>query len=777
MKRYIIILLVCLYGCVGGFSTMLRAQALGDWQVYPSYQIATRNVVVGSSVYSLMNGNLLRYDIEDQSVKLYDCLDDLNDVHINYIAYSEEAKRLILIYENENIDLLDLQDNVLNISSLKDKALSRKDVAGVCVSGAIAYLSTGFGFVVVDMKEGVVRDTCQLGVDAQSVAVCGDMLWLCGMNGVYCTPLANSDMHNLSSWKRRHSATNWLQIVVQGEDVVIRHKSAVYRFLATTSPMLKSGSFTYLSALKDGSICFGNANEVNVYTPSSSEMQTYTFANDWRDVSFGSAGTYWVSDGENGLRPYRLTGGQWVVGKEKIQPNSPCRDMCYRMSYVTNSKGGYRLLVAGGTNTTNDAFTDVAAMYYEDDVWTNFDETPARELLPGVKQRNTTDLVQDPLDDTHHFAGTWRNGLKEYRDAKLQRIYTSDNSPLLSILPDDAAYHQYEPATAAQYDPDGNLWFANQGTDNLIRFITPEGKWQSLKYEELYQVKYVSGYLFSSGGINFLMSQSWPAAGIFAFDTNGTLTNVRDDRHCFITTIVNQDETSYEPSTCNCMVEDFDGRIWCGTGKGLFVIDDANQFFDKSFRFTQVKIARNDGSGLADYLLNGVNILSIAVDGGNRKWIGTERNGIYLVSADGTEMLHHFMADDSPLLSNNVQSVAINPRTGMVMIGTDKGLCSFMADATEAEQDLSSDNVIAYPNPVRPDYDSFIRIEGLTFNAEVKICSVTGQLIWSGTSNGGTCTWNGRNKQGRRVASGVYNVISNTEDGNKAIVTRIIFIR
>ena len=85
--------------------------------------------------------------------------------------------------------------------------------------------------------------------------------------------------------------------------------------------------------------------------------------------------------------------------------------------------------------------------------------------------------------------------------------------------------------------------------------------------------------------------------------------------------------------------------------------------------------------------------------------------------------------------------------------------------------------MIAYPNPVGPDHQSAIRIEGLTHNAEVKICSVSGQLIWTGRSNGGTCTWNGQDKRGKRVASGIYNVISNNEDGKKAVVTRIIVIK
>lgn len=762
------------------FLEMLRsslfAQNIGDWQVYPSYWVATQNVIVGHSVYSLMNGNLLCHDMEDGSVKRFNCLDDLSDVHVSHLAYSQEAKRLILVYDNENIDLLDLDGNVFNIASLKDKALNNKNVNGLFVQGRIAYLSTGFGFLTIDMKEGVVLDTYKLGIDVRSITVCQDRIWLCGMNGVHSSPLENAEMHSLSTWKCHHTASNWSQIQSFGSEVYAVHRSAIYRFTDKTSSQFKTGNYQFLKVLADGNLYFGNASEINIYSDATNGRKV-AVDNQWRDFSVTSSGVYWVSDGENGLRNYKLVDGAFVPGSEVIRPNSPCRDLFYRMQYVSNAKGDYRLLVAGGTNSGNNTYTDPVAMFYEDGQWANFDERPAQDFLPGVTQVNTTDLVQDPTDDAHHFAGTWRNGLKEYRDGKLVRIYTSDNSPLRSILPNDAHYHQYETATAATYDGDGNLWIANQHTDTVIRFITPEGKWHSLYYPEMYDMKFVASYLFSSSGINFVTCQFWPTTGFFAFDTNGTLTNVRDDRHKLITTLVNQDGTSYDPGSCYCMTEDFDGRIWCGTQKGLFVIDNPTQFFDDDFRFTQVKIARNDGSGLADYLLNGVTIQCIVVDGGNRKWIGTENNGVYLVSADGTELLQHFMAEDSPLLSNNVQCLAVHPLSGEVMIGTDKGLCSYRSDATEPESDLSESKVVAYPNPVRPDYVGPIRVEGLTYDSEVKICSVTGQVVWSGRSNGGTFTWNGYNQRGRRVSSGVYHVVASTADGNQAVVTRIIVIR
>lgn len=752
------------------------ARGLGEWAVYPSYQVATQNVVVGKSVYALMDGALLRYDTEDGDVKLYNCLDDLNDVHISHIAYSAEAKRLILVYDNENIDLLDLDDNVLNIASLKDKALSGKGVNSVFVQGRTAYLTTGFGYMEVDMKEGVIRDTYRLGIDVQSLTVCGNDLWLCGKNGVYTTPMTNNEKHNLPSWKQRHSASNWMRAVVFDGSVYMLHQSGVYHFTATTSPQFRAGSFNFLKVLSDGKMYFGNSSQLSICT-SEQDVQVLALPNSWNDISSGAQGVFWVSEGNDGLQTYKFDGETFVRGNTKIQPNSPRRNLFYRMNFVTNEDGKYRLLVAGGINTSLDVRNPATAMIYEEDKWTHLDEETPAQKYPDLWHWNTTDLVQDPSDATHFFASPFRTGLYEYRNGKLQALYNCENSPLRSILPENRNYKNYVSATCLAFDDEENLWMCNQETDTIIRVRTSDGKWKNLFYPEIAGQRQCDGYLFSSSGIRFLTCRRMEERGFFGFDTNGTTFNVRDDRHLLRAHIINQDETAYSPNSFNCMVEDLGGRIWCGTDRGLFVIDDPTEFFNENFRFTQVKIPRNDGSGLADYLLTGVNIRCVAVDGGNRKWIGTESNGIYLVSADGTELIHHFMAEDSPLLSNNVQCIAVHPETGEVMIGTDRGLCSYMGDATEAEEELDKQNVVAYPNPVGPEYAGQVRIEGLTYNAEVKICSVTGQLIWSGRSNGGTCTWNGCNKQGRRVASGVYNVVSNTEDGQAAVVTRIIVIK
>lgn len=678
------------------------AEAIGQWQVYPSYWIATQNLTVGSRVYGLMNGNLLCYDTSDTSVKTYNCLEHLNDVAITHIAYSPAAKRLILVYKSGNIDLLDLDDQIHNIASLKQSTLANKTVTGITISGNLAYLTTGFGFLTIDMAEAVIRDTYNLNLSLTGLLVGEQKTYVSTSNAVYACS-------NTENWK---IAANW----------------------TTTNEVARTAV---------------------AYAPSE-----YNAA----------GGLYWHSDGLNGLNGYRLQNdGTYQHASGPIQPNSPVRDLFYRMHYV-----GDRLLVAGGINTPYAIYNPATAMYYEGGKWTNFDETLPATQYPTLNHWNTTHLVQDPNDPTHHFASPYRTGLYEYRNGRLVALYNSENSPIRQIKNLGLNFNS---ATGLQYDADGNLWMMNLQTDTIVRVLTPSGQWRAMYYEPIDGTETADDYLFSSSGVNFLVSRRTGGRGFFGFHTNGTLHTTADDQFVLRTTITNQDGTSYTPDLFYGMTEDLNGQIWCGTNLGLFVIPDPTTYFDSDFTFEQIKVARNDGSGLADYLLSGVTVTCIAVDGANRKWIGTSGNGLYLVSADGQEMIHHFLADDSPLLSDNIQCIAIHPTTGLVMIGTDVGLCSYQGDATQAEEDLDKSNVLAYPNPVSPDYTGLITIDGLTMDSEVKITSSTGQLIHSGTSHGGRFTWNGRNKQGRRVASGVYNVVANNSQGSKAVVTRIILVR
>lgn len=748
------------------------AQQLGTWRMYLSYQIATKSVVSGSTIYSLMNGNLLSYNTEDGEVRTYDRLGALSDGSISHIAYSKEAGKLLIVYGSSNIDLLDENGNVENLSALKDKRILGKEVSYVSINGSMAYIATGFGFVEVDMKEGVFRNTYKLSYNIKCIAASDDKVFLGTTSGLMqCSKSDNMQLEE--NWTVKYSPTGFTDMCIFQDKLLAMKSDGIYALGLNdkSSFILSKGKFTFLKNTGEKQV-WGNDTQIGYTTDASSvnNVVIIPIENNWTDISY-IGGTYWMSEQENGLRAYKLDGDTFSPTGAVIQPSSPIRDLGYRVTWVGN-----RLLVAGGINTVDSYYNPATAMYYENGEWTNFTEMEIPAEYPRFRVINTTDLVQDPSDDTHHFASLYRGGLCEYRNGKFVKHYNHDNSPLRSLMPALPLYYNYMLCSALSYDIDGNLWMASSMRDSALHVLKPDGKWYNPYYEELNGVSLIDQILHHSSGIKMITSRRLEKKGIFCLDTKGT-ERTTDDKTIMHQNIVNQDGTPYVPDQFYCLCEDLEGMVWVGTSSGLFVIEDVSQIFSPSFQFTQIKVNRNDGSGLADYLLNDVSIACITIDAANRKWIGTQNNGAYLISADGQEMIHHFTTENSPLLSDNVQSIAVHSGTGEVVFGTDKGLCSFISDATTPEEELKKSNVVVFPNPVTPDYNGPIAIRGLVADSEVKILSTGGQLVWNGNSVGGTCTWNGFANNGRRVASGIYHVVANTPDGGNAIVTRIVIVR
>ena len=225
------------------------------------------------------------------------------------------------------------------------------------------------------------------------------------------------------------------------------------------------------------------------------------------------------------------------------------------------------------------------------------------------------------------------------------------------------------------------------------------------------------------------------------------------------------------------MTEDLDGAIWIGNTKGIFMTATPENVFQSDFTLTQPIVPRNDGSGLGDYLMSGIPVTCIAIDGGNRKWVGTLENGVYLLSADGMETIEHFTAENSPLITNDINDIAINGQTGEVFIATPKGLCSYRGDATDPATSMSKSNLKVFPNPVRPEYQGNVHITGLMYNSDVKIVSAAGKLVAEGTSVGGEFTWDCCYDNGRKVSTGIYYALCADEQGNKGAVAKILIIK
>ncbi len=460
----------------------------------------------------------------------------------------------------------------------------------------------------------------------------------------------------------------------------------------------------------------------------------------------------------------------------KVVPDSPIRNYSYKLNMIGN-----RLLVAGGSFYYPGVTYAATAMKYEGGHWTAFDEQAALDAVGELSFQNITDIVQDPNDSEHHFLSSQRSGLYEFKNYKLVKHYAEDNSPLASILPNDKYHYIYVRTTALNYDREGNLWMCNNQTDTIVKILKPNGKWVKYYYNEVAMKPTWDNTYFDSRGWAWLNSRrttnEYGESGLLVINTNGTIDNQRDDKHRYLAGFTNQDGTTYLPDLWYCAVEDLDGAMWVGNTAGIFMTTEPEKVFDKDFYFTQVKVPRADGSNLADYLLSNVPVKCIAIDGANRKWVGTVSNGVYLISADGLEEIHHFTKDNSPLISDAINDIAINGETGEVFIATDAGLCSYMGDATDPEETLESSRLKAFPNPVRPEYAGNVRVTGLSYNTDVKIANAGGKVVYEGKSNGGQFSWNCCYQNGKRVSSGIYYVLGTDEEGKKGASCKILIVK
>ena len=407
--------------------------------------------------------------------------------------------------------------------------------------------------------------------------------------------------------------------------------------------------------------------------------------------------------------------------------------------------------------------------------WTIYQHEGISEQT-GVSFQGSFCLDVDPSNTEHVFAGA-RNGLYEYLNGKFVKYYDHSNSP---IEPFDGVDEEYQLVTGTKFDQKGNLWVLNSSAPTTALMKYANGSFTKMNHSELMKLNRgqlknrsngeLSKIIIDSKGVMWFVNNNWVLPAIYQYNTD-------NDEIIAYENIVNQDGTRLNiQEGIRCVAEDLEHNIWVGSSVGPFMLE-SSEIEDGGSTFTQVKVPRNDGTNYADYLLTGIDISSIAIDGGNRKWIGTFNNGVYLISADNMTQIHHFTTDNSKLLSNTIMSIAINPTSGEVFFGTDKGLCSYISDATATNSEMTTDNVWAYPNPVEPGYAGPITITGLSLDADVKILTANGAIVNEGRSNGGTYVWDGCDQKGRRVASGIYMVATATSKGEKGTVCKIAIVR
>ena len=449
---------------------------------------------------------------------------------------------------------------------------------------------------------------------------------------------------------------------------------------------------------------------------------------------------------------------------ETLSPGGPQYNY-FNYMYFLNG----RLYTSGGGWDTGTEFKRPGCIQVmEDDEWTIYQDDMT--LPYDVEYLDALALAVDPDDPDHVYAGNLHCGVIEFQNGRYIQNYNSSNSPLLSAV--DGSY-KYTRVDGLVFGDNKSLYMLNSESDNALVELTADGEWVTHNFSSLLYNSKSLGIMrksiCDSRGLIWFVNDHYINPGVFCYQPE------EESIVCF-DNFYNQNGSSINLDGATCVAEDLDNNIWVGTDAGVLLLTET-QMADNSEGFYQVVVPRNDGTDYGDYLLDGLDITAIAVDGAGRKWIGTNGNGVYLISEDNMEQEEHFLADETPLLSDYIESIAINGTTGEVFFGTGSGLCSYISDATTASESMNKDDVYAYPNPVRPDYTGSINIVGLSFDADVKIVTVNGTLVAEGRSLGGSFAWDGCDLDGKRVASGVYFVQTATSSGDKGTMCKIAIVR
>ena len=472
------------------------------------------------------------------------------------------------------------------------------------------------------------------------------------------------------------------------------------------------------------------------------------------DLIFDKNNAAWIADNTQGLikssKPWSYT---------PIKVSGPPSEYAYSMSA---SQG--RLWVASGGVESNWGNRYLKRGIYEfyNENWSayNSHNTPTFDTIVDVLK-----VAINPQNANEVYVASWGKGVIQMKNGIISNVFNTTNSPLQEAV----NYPGFIGVAGLAYDQEGNLWVTNTANPNALHMMNPGGKWKTFSLSPLVSSDVVGDLVIDHYNQKWIIMPR--GHGIIVYNDNNTIDNVFDDQKKRLNQVIGNGELP--SSGVYSLAVDREGEVWVGTDKGVAVFYSPGLVFSgDNFDAQQIYIEQE---GISQYLLESETVTAIAIDGANQKWFGTRNAGVFLMSDDGTKQIHHFTQENSPLLSNNIFSIAIDGQSGEVFFGTENGIVSFRGEATEG-MDYQQDTVQVFPNPVRPGYNGPIAINGLYQDADIRISDAIGNVVYEGKAQGGQAVWNGKNYNGERVMTGVYFVFSSNEDGTYTKVAKILFI-
>lgn len=743
---------------------------IGAWSDHLSYNSA-KNIAIGQGeVYASTGSSILVYNRVFEELKKISRVQGLSETGISTIGWSPENNSLVIAYSSTNIDLL--RDNIVyNIPDIKRKYIpGKKEIYRIRIRGKYAYLACSFGIVLVDVTRNEIYDTWKPGnedeiAEVYDIAFGNDKVYAATNTGVYFAEASNPGLSYYGNWNRISNlpaSAGLYNAVIVSQNKIYVNRSELYAPGDTVYAIDDSGVtlFSYLPGIFNrsfdnypGGFTITSQGSIRVYQDNGSILNTISSYNPGTlNITHAvvEGPDIWIADNSIGL----VKGENMSTFINLYLPGPFTNNVIY----LTNSNR--KTFITGGAvdNAWNNLWRPLQVFIHENNSWYS-------EISYTIK--DAMRVLPDPQNNNHYFVSTWGGGLLEYENNTLLHKYDDSNSPLQTII----TGLPYSRICGLAIDKNRNLWITQTGVSGSIKVLKTDGSpnpW--ITFPITIEAATIGDIIITRTGQKWIILPR--GSGLFVLDDNNTPETFTDDRSKMMLV---RDSENKIISNIYSLAEDLDGNIWVGTDQGPAIYYNPGKIFEDDPMAFRIKIPRNDGTGLADYMLGTEIITSIAVDGANRKWLGTFSSGVYLLSPDGTVKLTNYTEENSPLFSNTVVSLAIDDKSGEVWFGTAKGVISVRGDATAGADKFM--NVYSFPNPVRENYTGNVTITGLMRNTQIRITDISGNLVYQAVSDGGQASWDLKTYNGNRVSTGVYLVFCASEDGSESFVTKMLVIK
>ena len=761
-----IILSVSLLASITAFGQI----GMQDWRIHFSSFNAIGIAESTTDVYMACANGLVEYDTEDNSVSTLTITNGLSDLGISTIDNNETV--VVVGYANGNLDIIE-GNTITNIPWIKKAEISgNKRINSFYFDKELIYVATNIGLVIVDNDKKEIRDTYYPFDDPviYDVTIHFDTLYCATENGIYFAHKDKPFLNDKTQWTQKTNMPANLinedigEIESFGNKLMFVYNNPNY--LSDSVYYFENGVFNTLPnnprevidlKADDNKLLFSSVGHAEILDENLVQFELIFSVEGTSPLVKGiliKDDEYWMADEVHGM--VRAT-SSW--SNQSVYSNSPYADGSYRMDIQYGT-----LLVAGGglTHNLQSNYFRNGVYKFEDETWTNFNF----ESQDSIKESEDWDFISAVVNpsntDELAFASSYEGGLKIIKDGEtITEVYDETNSPIerlngIIVISD------------MKYDTDGNLWIINKGVEPL-KMLTPDGTWYSYSMGSAAKNTHPYRLLIDEDGNKWV---GFNQVGLVAFNENGTYTDASDDQWRTLT--ASEGFGNLPSQFPKALAEDIDGEIWIGTDLGLVILYNSSNLYEGTFGEYDANPILIEVEGEVEKLLGESDITTIAIDGGNRKWIGTSSSGVFCLSEDGTEEIYRYTKENSPLISNNIFDIRIDHGSGEVYFATESGLVSVRTDATIG--DASFDSVAVFPNPVRPEYEGPITIQGLGYESDVKITDISGNLVYKTVSNGGTVIWDGKTLEGERAKSGVYLVWSAVTYGKGRNVAKILMI-